>query len=259
MVSGAVRKAQFAGSFYPENRGELNSFLKKSFTDLPNKTKEHTKALIVPHAGYIYSADVAACAFHKLSKKSGQHFVLIGPSHNFSFQNLVIDTNRLWETPLGKIKHTIPEKENKFMSYDSQPHQKEHCLEVEIPFLQFLLKNISISCLLTGYVTDIKMCAKTLLKIFPKSIFIFSSDLSHYLPYGLAEKQDKTTIDRIKNLDKDYLLREDNTACGSMGISILIEMARLKNWKAKLLKYDTSAEVSRNKSAVVGYASMTFI
>lgn len=259
MESGIrIRKPAFSGSFYPESPEELTFLLDKFFENTKRFVKGDIKALIVPHAGYIYSGQTAAFGFKQLKVGSGKHFILIGPSHHFSFNTLVLDNNNHWETPFGKVEHSIPKIKDREIIIDSQPHIQEHCLEVEIPFLQYLFKDFSISCLLTGYGIDIKKTTKCLLETFSGSTFIISSDLSHYLPHSLAEKTDKKTIEKILDLEEEYFLNEENVACGAIGIAILLEMAKTKKWKGELIKYDTSATASHDKSAVVGYASIAF-
>lgn len=268
MVSGVdVRQSKVAGSFYPEDKEELHSLLKNFFGDTYRISPDKKiQALIVPHAGYIYSGQTAAWGFKQLPKQvNRQHFVMIGPSHYYSYNGIAGSSRNFWETPLAKIKHVLPKNINNQIFLDDNPHLSEHCLEVQLPFLQFLYpdnmginQHFSISCLLTGSLVDINSAADFFLKNYSFSIFIISSDLSHYLPENKAREKDKKTIEAILNLNSDYFLTEENTACGMTGILILIAMVRKRKWKGECIHYATSATVLGDESAVVGYASVGF-
>ena len=261
MASGNnIRYAAVYGSFYPGEKQELNSFLENFFTKANNIAgKKNIKALIVPHAGFIYSGQTATWGYRQLPIKKGLHFVLVGPSHHFPFSGLAASSADYWQTPLGKVKQTLEKTANDQVIYDNQIHHPEHCLEVQLPFLQYLYRDdFSVSCFLTGQYLDSKYCASFLLENFPKSIFVISSDLSHYLPQEETEIKDKKTIENILELNQDYLLSEENSACGAVGITILLSLAKINHWKGKLIHYDTSATNSKDKSAVVGYASIAF-
>jgi AmmeMemoRadiSam system protein B len=262
MVSGIdSRPPEVAGSFYPEDKKDLSYLLKKFFDGAKEiHSDKQIKALIVPHAGYIYSGETAAWGFAQLPKQvDRQHFVLIGPSHHYPFTGLVSSSSNFWSTPLGKLRHIIPSQIDEQIIINSQPHMPEHCLEVELPFLQFIYGDkISISCFLTGTQVKMENAADFFLRNYPSSIFIISSDLSHYLPQNQAQEKDKKTIETILKLDRNYFLTEENTACGAIGILILLSMAQKRNWQRKLIYYATSAAASKDESAVVGYASIGF-
>lgn len=271
-----IRKPVAAGSFYPGEKMELQNLLKG--LTLPGKVRpsevSSVKALIVPHAGYIYSGKVAAEGFKQImtgkprkASPRGRHYVLIGPSHHFPFEGLTGSSASYWETPLGRIRQVPPSPrrlagygEAKQIFINDEAHEPEHSIEVELPFLQALYSNekFSVTCLLTGLKVGAEKEAKYLLKNYPEAIFIFSSDLSHYLPEETARKKDKKTIEAILNLDNEYFNQKENAACGAEGIKILIEMARKQRWQGRLIVYDTSARASGDKKNVVGYASLVF-
>jgi len=261
MESG-IRKPAVSGIFYPSKSEQLardlKNFLDKSKKIVPSKTK--IKALIVPHAGLIYSGYTAARAYKQLPLKlKPANFILIGPSHHYYFKGIAQSRAKCWETPLGKVTHKTIHCKNKDILFNDNYHANEHCLEVQIPFLQHLYgKKLTISCFLTGQIDNLENITDELLKYEKDNIFIISSDLSHYLPKKVAEEKDKTTINEILNLDTIYFSQNDNTACGSTGITILLEMAKKKNWKRKMVYYDTSATYSYNVLSVVGYTSIIF-
>lgn len=262
-----IRHAQVAGSFYPGTKQELVFQLNSFFEQTRKISDKKIKALIVPHAGYIYSGLTAAWGYRQISNLKSQisNFVLVGPSHNFYFENLAANDFSYWETPLGKIKHIrFPESDVQDSDNLWQPeihnefHLPEHCLEVQLPFLQVLNKDISITCFLTGSKIDEKKLSKYFMENYSQSLFIFSSDLSHYLPQKSALEKDKKTIAAIQKLNTDYFKTEDNVACGGMGITLLLEMAKIDNWQTKLIYYDTSATFSGDTDRVVGYAAIIF-
>lgn len=253
MESG-TRAPSAAGSFYPRKKEELLAFLEDAFSHRI-QTPPDIRAVIVPHAGYIYSGYVAATGFSTLPINNNQHFVIIGPSHYVPFEGLVGSGKDRWETPLGRVtqkRANVPLSE--------EVRNPEHSIEVEIPFLQYLYGNqdFSITTVATGASLDGKTSAEQLLAAYPDSIFIISSDLSHYLPEDAARKKDKKTIEAILRLDNNYLEQEENVACGAMGIRILLHMAEKKGWKGNLIAYNTSASASGDRSRVVGYASIGF-
>lgn len=255
-----IRKPAVAGSFYPDDQEELisqlNGFFKNTKKIIAGRS---LKALIVPHAGYVYSGQTAVWGYRQLPPKlNNPHFVLIGPSHSYYFEGLVSSSDGNWETPLGKISCREANKIDKQININDEPHTFEHCLEVQLPFLQLLYDKFSISSFLTGDQIDYSDAAKYFLKDYPSSLFIISSDLSHYLPEEEAREKDKKTIEEILKLKTDYLLSSDNAACGVRGILILLEMAKIKKWQPKLFYNDTSASYSGDTSKVVGYTSIGF-
>jgi AmmeMemoRadiSam system protein B len=255
MASG-IRPSAVAGAFYPQDRYTLHQTLANLMRSPRNIIPEgkSVKALIVPHAGIIYSGQTAAFGFSQLSKTIPRpHFVLIGPSHEYRFNGLAGSSANFWQTPLGLVTHLPASPVNNI------PHDSEHCLEVQLPFLQFIYQTrLSISCYLTGRITDFAKTADWLTTHYPDSIFIISSDLSHYLRLNDAQVRDQKTIEAILNSDPEYFSNNDNVACGSNGILLIDEMRKHFKWQPKLIHYDTSAPASGDPSAVVGYASIAF-
>ena len=189
--------------------------------------------------------------------------ILLGPSHHFSFQGLASSPSGYWGTPLGKIeclgkKDLKKLEKTKEIIESSEIHEPEHCLEVEIPFLQVILKEFKIVPFLTGEL-NIKTIAKVLESLVDEgTLILVSSDLSHYYPYKEAQKLDKVTIDAILDNDSKRL-EEFGEACGKIDIEILIEIAKKKKWQPKLLKALNSGDITGEKSQVVGYASIVYL
>jgi len=258
-----IRHSQFTGTFYPADPQELEKMVRGFLHQATvEKFNNEPRALIVPHAGYIYSGQVAAYGFKILENKLYKKIILLGPSHHFSFQGLASSPSGYWETPLGKIeclgKENLKElKKTKEIIESSEIHEPEHCLEVEIPFLQVVLKEFKIVSFLTGEL-NIKTVAKVLESLVDEeTLILVSSDLSHYYPYKEAQQLDKVTIDAILDNDSKRL-EEFGEACGKTGIEILIEIAKKKNWQPKLLKALNSGDITGEKSQVVGYASILY-
>jgi len=251
------RKPEVAGAFYPAGKKELDKmiseFLKESKTD-----EKAVNGIVVPHAGYVYSGKTAAYSYNAflnfLKENQVRNLVIIGPAHRVYINEIYQDSSKSWETPLGKIglKKAGEIKES------ARAHLGEHSIEVQVPFVQKIIqetkKKIEITPVIVGEITEeqAKKYAEILLKL-ENAFFIISSDLSHFLPKKEAEKRDYETIKKIINLDY-----ADIDACGKYPLMIAIEMAKLKNWQLKLLKYSTSADAGGDEAGVVGYASLIF-
>lgn len=259
------RLPQFAGAFYPDEpeilRKMVESFLHQAGVE---KLKKKPKALIVPHAGYIYSGSIAGYAYKAIGEFNYQNIVLLGPSHNFFFEGMVSSPFTKWLTPLGEIESlTLDDfpvlKNNKLIKESLEAHQLEHSLEVQLPFLQVVFKksDYKIFPLLTGEIDVLEGKKITESFLGEENLLIASSDLSHYLPFADALKQDKVTVDAILDLDLERFL-EYGEACGKLPIAILIALAKEKEWTPKLLKLANSGETQGGKDQVVGYASVIF-
>jgi MEMO1 family protein len=244
-----IRNALYAGSFYPHNKTDLKkmilSFLKK--TSLPkNIDYAKIKAVIVPHAGYIFSGEVAAYTYKALKLTVPKKIILVGPSHHEFFEGAYTFEGK-WKTPLGEIK----------INSAKLPKVKEdveHSLEVQVPFLQTILKKFILTPIIYGKL-EMNNLAKKLEK--EKGVIIISSDLSHYLSYELAKKEDTETINSIIKLDEE-MLDKSGDACGKIGIGALIILAKKNKWVPTILCYKNSGDTYGDKERVVGYVSIIF-
>lgn len=256
------------GTWYPDNKQELGSVLKKYLKlNIKEKTKITKKinGLIVPHAGYEYSGAIAGKAFSLLKPQNSKNFgsrkskdflgnkkikkaIIIGPSH-YIYLNDAITTNRdFWETPLGKTKTFNPS----FLHADIY---HEHSIKNQLPFLQYLNFK-EIMPLMIGKISleKAEQIAKKISKI--PAVYIFSTDLSHFLSYDEAVKKDKQTIEIIENLDFNKIKQID--ACGIYPLLILMYLCKIKKTKPHLIIYKNSGDVTGDKEAVVGYAGFWF-
>lgn len=258
-----LRKPAVAGSFYPSGEDKLGQtikdFLKKARLS-SDIAAECIKAAIVPHAGYFYSGYTAAFAYKALRKaKNLRHFILLGPSHFSLFSGAAQDTAEYWETPLSKVqvKH-LPDKSP--LASSCEPHFKEHCLEVQLPFLQVIFEKFAITPIVTSDNCDYRKLAAILKPHLKEhTILIVSSDFSHFYPEPRAETIDRATLKQISKLNDLNLVEGKYEACGKTAILTAIELAKTLKWIPKLLHYETSAAASADYSRVVGYASIVFL
>ncbi|HVN49448.1 MAG TPA: AmmeMemoRadiSam system protein B [Bacteroidota bacterium] len=212
------RQPAVAGQFYPGTKQQLLSMLEQLFAKaVPTKHISDVRAIIVPHAGYVYSGEVAASGFNQIDfEKEYENIFLIGSSHHVSFDGASIYSQGDWMTPLGKVTvntelaNQLIEK-NKIFSNRLDAHQEEHCLEVEVPFLQFKMKkDFRIVPVILGTQSP-ETCQKIATALRPyfneKNLFIISTDFSHYPKYSDATVVDKTTADAICTNSANTLIR----------------------------------------------------
>jgi MEMO1 family protein len=231
--------------WYPSDKIELNKILDDFLSHKPKLNIKEIHGLIVPHAGYVYSGEIAGKAFSLLKNKKINKAIIFGPSHYKSF--IGITSLERIETPLGKVNISKN-------SLNKIPY--EHSVQNQIPFLQKINSNIEILPIVVGQITldEANKIAREFVE--EDAILIFSSDLSHFLEYNKAVKKDKSTMSIITSLDESKLNSLD--ACGIYPLLILFQMCKIKSWKPKLIEYKNSGDITRDKSSVVGYASLVF-
>lgn len=268
----SVRAPSYAGGFYPGETGHLKSMI-ADFTRKAEKTEfqppegDHPlKALILPHAGYIYSGWTAAHASKVLSGKHFDRVVLMGPDHRVGFYGASMSGYDDWQTPLGEVSidpvskqftKTYPNRFKTIMISD----QQEHSLEVIVPFLQSYLDAFSLVPIVMGKDDPEELSHDLAYMISPyddKTLWVVSSDLSHYLPYGTAVEKDRKTIDLILEGNAGELKTKGNAACGMLPILSLMDMAKRYGWKPYLIHYSNSGDTEGDKEKVVGYAAIAF-
>jgi len=266
-----VRKPAVAGMFYPGNKEELAG---KVDDFLANVKKSDIKgrvfAIIVPHAGYEYSGQIAAYSFKQLEGADFKKIIIISPSHYVSFDGMSVYNKGAFETPLGIIKidkelaDKIMAKDKRFIFYP-EAHLKEHAIEVELPFLQKMYKDkdFKIVPITMGNpeADDIRILSDTLYDVMDKdTLLIISVDLSHYYPYDKAVELDTNSTSAIEHLDAQKMLKDINSHNSEIDAPIavlgMITLANRYNAKAKIIKYANSGDVAGDKSRVVGYSSI---
>lgn len=258
-----VRQPAVAGAFYPGERdilaGALDRFLSASGTgpgDAP------PKAVIVPHAGYIYSGQTAAFAYARLSvgRKSIRRVILLGPVHRMPVRGLALPGVDTFATPLGEVEIDASAIQSlagmKQIVVSAPAHAWEHSLEVQVPFLQTVLDDFKLAPLAVGDATPLEV-AEVLDVLWggAETVIVVSSDLSHFLSYTAARAADQETVENILGL-KGALTHHQ--ACGGTPVNGLILAARKHHLCPQLLNLCNSGDTAGDKNRVVGYASIMF-
>ena len=251
-----------AGSFYPADRKVLEKML-ADFFKLASKyaALPTPKAIIAPHAGYIYSGPIAASAYACLKNVAGKikQVVILAPSHRYYFTGIAATGADIYETPLGQIqidKATSEKLVASFpqVSFVENAFSTEHSLEVHLPFLQTVLSDFKLLPLIVGQTSVIEI-AEVIENLWDdeKTLIIVSSDLSHYHDYETAKKLDSITANAICRLDENKITGEN--ACGYLPIRGLLAVAKKENLQVKIVDLRNSGDTSGEKDAVVGYGA----
>lgn len=258
-----TRHPAVAGAFYSGNQQVLASDIKTFLASVtPAIGHAYPKAIIVPHAGYIYSGQTAAIAYARLisGRESIKRVVLLGPVHRVPVRGLALPDVEAFATPLGEI--SIDQEAIASIAGLSQvvvsqaAHGQEHSLEVQLPFLQTVLDDFKLVPLAVGDATPAEV-AEVLDALWggPETLIVVSSDLSHYLPYGLAQSVDEETVQNILSMRGSLTHQQ---ACGGTPVNGLILSARRHHLKPDLLDLCNSGDTAGDKDSVVGYASFIF-
>ena len=256
-----VRPAAVAGAFYPGSAPQLSLEIGELLDGVDNFEPKlgFPKALIVPHAGYMYSGPVAARAYDELAAARGivKRVVLIGPSHFVGGRGLALPECEAFETPLGRIPLDAAGiaalADLKQVVRSAAAHSQEHSLEVQLPFLQKMLGNFSLVPIAAGAALTEEV-AEVLERLWggPETLIVISTDMSHYHDYEEARRIDGATLERIAAFAADLNYEE---ACGATGLNGLLAVARNKGLSIKLLAACNSGDTAGSKARVVGYSS----
>jgi MEMO1 family protein len=278
-----IREPAVAGLFYPKDAAELSKTIRGLLATTPKESVPGLRAIICPHAGYAYSGPVAARAFKLLEGQRFSTVVLIAPSHYALFSGISVLDADAYRTPRGlvpvspqaqtlsKIKPFVLEpkcsvQRPSWWGQSSRaapeagadtPETWEHSGEVEVPFLQQVLGHFQLVPMIFGQ-ADPELAAQVLAgQCDSQTLFIASSDLSHYHPYEAARKLDERCVKAI--CDLDTVAMKSQEACGKDPILTLMHLAKIKGWKTKLLDYRNSGDVTGDRrNGVVGYAAIAF-
>jgi AmmeMemoRadiSam system protein B len=278
------RPPAVAGMFYPANEQELRFTIDQSFRNTkfgpgilpPALSERKIYGIVSPHAGYAYSGAVAANAYHAISTSDFDNVVMAGPNHYGIGSGVATMKSGIWETPLGQVQVNSDwtqeiARKSSIIDFDDFAHSRDHCLEVQLPFLQSIKSKLTIVPIIL-IMQDIdtafdvgKAIADTVVE-HPKTktMLIASSDLTHYEPNIMAHEKDNELIKAMLTMDvtKFYtvLERMDISACGYGAIaSIMVAAKNLGATRGELLKYATSGDVTGDNDAVVGYSSVIFV
>ena len=262
-----IRPAAVAGMFYPSNAKELEAsvgfYLSEAEAKFKSANQLPPKAIIAPHAGYIYSGLTAAAAYNAIRPAHAtiKRVVLLGPCHRVAVRGLVLPGTEAFATPLGNVPLDVNAVARiiglKQVKIFDDTHVQDHSLEVQLPFLQSVLDDFSIVPLIVGQATPDEV-AEVLNTLWggPETLIVISSDLSHYLTYDQARNIDGQTCQAIERLDQMAL--SDEQACGRHSIKGLMVVAQEKDLKVTTAHVCNSGDTAGTKDKVVGYGSWLF-
>lgn len=258
-----IRTPAVAGQFYSANAGELSATVATLLDEAQDRETPAPKALIVPHAGYIYSGPVAANAYVLLQpyRDQYQRIVLIGPCHRGPVHGLALSSADAFRTPLGDVpldKPALASLDIPDVQIFDRSHQDEHCLEVHLPFLQAVLGDFCIVPIVVGDAPP-EVVSLALEKLWggPETLIVVSSDLSHYLKYDEARAIDAVTCRAIEDLDAAQI--NHDMACGATPVAGLLIAAERRRMKVTTLDLRNSADTTSDRDFVVGYGAWMFV
>jgi hypothetical protein len=272
MKENNIRRPSVAGMFYSTDNKELEDEIGRYFTFAKKEVSKDVlqkargaKILVVPHAGYQYSGYTAACGYWALQHviKKPKKIVLVGPSHRLYFGGVAVAGHDAWKTPLGTVPVEKKSSSILLAQFPDLIHREtalfdgEHSLEVQVPFLQTIFNNTVLTPIMYSEITS-----RELTDIFEavdddNTVFIVSSDLSHFMPYREAQKTDSLSNEYIKNAAIDEA--EDHLdACGKTGIIAAMRYAKKLGLSTIVVNYLNSGDTAGDKESVVGYATHLF-
>ncbi len=259
----SVRCAAVADLFYPGDARALLSYVSKAVDEaalqLPD-TLTKPKAIIVPHAGYVYSGSVAACAYAALLGADFNRVILLGPAHRLAFYGMALAAVDAFATPLGDVVVDADAFEQVLalpeVQINDAAHAQEHALEVQLPFLQTVLDEFAVLPVCVGSVKQ-DAVAQLIESLWgdERTLFVISSDLSHFHPYDEAVELDQHSVAMV--LAGEGSLNHEQ-ACGATGINAWMLVAARHGLSSQLLNYRNSGDTAGDKQRVVGYASIAF-
>jgi hypothetical protein len=270
-AGGRVRASILAGSWYPANPDRLAQTIQGYLAHAKgDQASGDLKALIVPHAGYTYSGQVAAYAYRLLQDRLFRKVIMVGPSHRVSFEGVSVNLQEGYETPLGTVPVDRGLAQRLITSrgqirWVPEAHAQEHSLEIQLPFLQCLLPDFQIVPILMGQqdFSTCSMLAETLagqIKHANDILVLASSDLSHFHAYDRARELDMAFVEQVRRFDplglSQALAAGRAEACGGgPSITVLLASRTLGADRAMILKYANSGDVTGDHRRVVGYMS----
>ncbi len=267
-----IRKSQLAGSWYPKDPGALSQLIDHFFQNvqMPSISQGDILAIIAPHAGYVFSGQVAAYAYKLIQNKDFESVVIISPSHQYGFEGCSIYPKGGYETPLGiaQIDSYLAAEISKATGFRHIPqaHKDEHAVEIQVPFVQRVLPNARIVPIVMGIpkkATILRLAEglKTVLAG-KRALVIASTDLSHYLVKEEANRRDKMTASLIQNFDTNELIRlcenRENIMCGGGPVAAALLYGKDKT-EVEILRYSDSSAANQDESRVVGYLAAALI
>lgn len=259
----STRPPAVAGSFYSADAKQLHALISSLLRAVPNSPGDCPKAIIVPHAGYIYSGAIAASAYAHvaLGRDHIHRVVLLGPAHRLSFYGLALSSADFFATPLGSVP--LDRSANATLlnlpgvQVLDKAHALEHSLEVQIPFLQEVLQDFSLVPIVVGD-APAEAVATVIEQLWggDGTLVVISSDLSHYHDYATAKKQDAATSQAIENLHPEKIAYHD--ACGRLPVNGLLLVAKKLGLTVTPYDLRNSGDTAGDRDRVVGYGAYGF-
>lgn len=259
-----VRNPCVAGYFYPADPAILAATVANLLANAPDLSMIAPKAIIAPHAGYIYSGPIAATIYKTLvpHKDLIKRVILLGPAHRVGFSGIAVTNISEFATPLGAISVDLASikaiLDIPTVTVFEHAYDSEHSLEVQLPFLQSILASFSLVPCVVGDV-DPHNVATLLQRLWggPETLIVISSDLSHYYDYRTAQQLDTETTQAIVELAPQKI--KENQACGRLPVKGLLLAAKKFQLTAKVLDLRNSGDTAGDKSRVVGYGAYHFV
>lgn len=267
-MSNPLRNASVKGSFYPHNCAEVKAYFKTFNREFDQHNIPHEvesiipRAILVPHAGYIYSGFTANFAYRFLENSQPKRIIVIGPSHRHAFEGVSGSFYEAFETPCGNIEIDTPylfALAKKFnIGFQEKAHLNEHSTEVQMPFIKHYFPKTPVIELVYGD-SERQQLVSIIVALLQNrdNVLVISSDLSHFHPLKEANSIDNICLKSLSTLDEEAL-HEGCEACGFRGIEAMIMASKKLKLHSKLLDYRTSARVSGDEKSVVGYLSAMF-
>ncbi|MEN8160665.1 MAG: AmmeMemoRadiSam system protein B [Myxococcota bacterium] len=260
-----VRAPAVAGLFYPGDADALRASVERSLAAVPAPPADEPppQAVIVPHAGYVYSGPVAAFAYRRVARLADRvtRVVLLGPAHRVFLRGLAAPGADAFETPPGVVPLDRPLidglRDLPQVGVSDAAHAEEHSLEVQLPFLQVVLRRFSLVPLVVGDASAAE--AREVIERLvggPETLLVVSSDLSHYHAYATAQQLDADSCRAIEALAPERLGHD--SACGAVPVRGLLEAARRSGWVAETLDLRNSGDTAGDRDRVVGYGAWSF-
>lgn len=259
----SIRPPAVDGSFYPSDAKQLHTLIVSLLSEAPDFLGRSPKAIIVPHAGYIYSGAIAASAYARvaLGCDSIRRVVLLGPAHRLGFHGLALSSADYFSTPLGSIPLDRSENEALLtlpgVQVLDKAHAQEHSLEVQLPFLQEVLHHFALVPIVVG-AAPAEAVAKVIEQLWggAETLVVISSDLSHYHDYAAAKRQDAATSQAIEKLHPEKIAYHD--ACGRLPINGLLLVAKKLGLTVTPYDLRNSGDTAGDRDRVVGYGAYGF-
>jgi len=275
MFENQVRESVVAGSFYPANPAVLKETISGYLEKAPVKNLENIIGLVCPHAGYIYSGQVAACSYRQIARHAFDCVAIIAPSHGEYFDFNSVFAGEAYQTPLGLVEVDTERcralaknrQYSNLIKVSNYGHGREHSLEVQLPFLQVVLDDFKIIPVVMGSQNrqNIEGLGNAIGETFKDEniLIIASTDLSHYHPYDIAAGLDSVVQDCLKDFDADKftdaISKDRLEMCGGGPVAASMMASKILGAdSSEVLCYQNSGDVSGDRSAVVGYVSAAF-